>query len=463
MNNSQEATQDRYLNTSGCLEEMTQNSKRAEETVLDLTQSSDEESTTEKRVSLKKSLYFHSQSSDVTSQESISISDEELNYSSFHSTSFAGKDKNNAIKYVITSDESEIDDYSSNKLISPLLEKSVAVSCRSINEFQYFKEDFDEYPLNSSAFYCSSTDMRVITNLTDEINQKNSQIENITSEKSKLLLQQQDIDETTEAISSGSNCEYFLNTHTSTLTPLKDESNKINSRLEEAAAEKNETQPQKQNTIETPEAATPKDGVMMKTKNITPMLNYENMDTPHIIKELDKYGLKPLKRRRGVQLLKYIYETTHPIVGDEEKISSDEEEKRSPKKRRSEGNCKRKLLSNEITIEGDALLKRYAVVSIFNCFAILLSFSFSETEADLIFERKRSTKIHSCSLPLHIAFHNLLCSQPELKRKILLYEPIHLQIFYDLLKEQGHKYHIQVNNLYFCWISYINICCFRIF
>ncbi|KRT81100.1 hypothetical protein AMK59_6205, partial [Oryctes borbonicus] len=61
----------------------------------------------------------------------------------------------------------------------------------------------------------------------------------------------------------------------------------------------------------------------------------------------------------------------------------------------------------------------------------------------LLFERKQSKRIPSCPLPLHIAWHNLVSSNPELKQNILLYEPLQLEVLYAQLKDQGHKYHIQ--------------------
>lgn len=70
---------------------------------------------------------------------------------------------------------------------------------------------------------------------------------------------------------------------------------------------------------------------------------------------------------------------------------------------------------------------------------------FSELPENLIFERKQSAKIHSCRLPLQIAFYNLLSCNPDIKEKILLYEPLQLEELYMMLKNQGFKYHIKVS------------------
>lgn len=44
---------------------------------------------------------------------------------------------------------------------------------------------------------------------------------------------------------------------------------------------------------------TPNCKYVIKTKNITPMNDYKSMDSPKLVEELSKYGLKPLKRKRG--------------------------------------------------------------------------------------------------------------------------------------------------------------------
>ncbi|KAJ0171805.1 hypothetical protein K1T71_012568 [Dendrolimus kikuchii] len=53
---------------------------------------------------------------------------------------------------------------------------------------------------------------------------------------------------------------------------------------------------------------------LIKTKDVTPMLNYASLSSPERNKELDKYGIKPLKRKRAIQLLTHLYNQTHPIV-----------------------------------------------------------------------------------------------------------------------------------------------------
>lgn len=48
---------------------------------------------------------------------------------------------------------------------------------------------------------------------------------------------------------------------------------------------------------------TPGNDVVIKTHDVTPMGNYNEMDTPERNKELDKYGLKPLKKSKSKNYL----------------------------------------------------------------------------------------------------------------------------------------------------------------
>lgn len=59
--------------------------------------------------------------------------------------------------------------------------------------------------------------------------------------------------------------------------------------------------PFKQNLNQVLNIETPTNGeYIIKTDQVTPVLNYESMTTPERNRELDKYGLKPFKRKRGM-------------------------------------------------------------------------------------------------------------------------------------------------------------------
>ncbi|XP_050315647.1 structure-specific endonuclease subunit SLX4 isoform X2 [Anthonomus grandis grandis] len=158
-----------------------------------------------------------------------------------------------------------------------------------------------------------------------------------------------------------------------------------------------------ENPIETPVNSQ----YIIKTSDITPMPNYDTMTTPLIVKELDKIGVKPLKRLQGAKLLKYIYDSTHPFVD----IDDDRPAKRA------------RLEETKVAIEivGDKLL---------------------ENES-LIFERRQKAKVKTCKPPLQIVWHNFVCSNPEIRENILLYEPLQLESLHAMLKELGFMFHIQ--------------------
>ncbi|CAG9766245.1 unnamed protein product [Ceutorhynchus assimilis] len=173
---------------------------------------------------------------------------------------------------------------------------------------------------------------------------------------------------------------------------------------------------------------------IIKTENITPMPNYDKMATPSINKELQKMGIKPLKRAKGSKLLKYIYESTHPLIGSVDLIEASDSE--------SQGKIiKRRKRKQEVGVKNEtALTDVYHNPSIEIVGDLLLQ---NEKPENLIFERKQSAKILSCRVPLQIVWHNFLSCNPTIKENILLYEPLHLESLHELLKEQGFKFHAQ--------------------
>lgn len=91
---------------------------------------------------------------------------------------------------------------------------------------------------------------------------------------------------------------------------------------------------------------TTKPEFVVRTTNVTPMPDFDGMNTPKVTQELKKFGVKAMKRKRGVQLLKYIYDATHPFAAEIPDV----------KKRKVAENC-----NNTATIEivGDVVNERY--------------------------------------------------------------------------------------------------------
>nr|XP_045626100.1 uncharacterized protein LOC123775188 isoform X1 [Procambarus clarkii]XP_045626101.1 uncharacterized protein LOC123775188 isoform X1 [Procambarus clarkii]XP_045626102.1 uncharacterized protein LOC123775188 isoform X1 [Procambarus clarkii] len=67
---------------------------------------------------------------------------------------------------------------------------------------------------------------------------------------------------------------------------------------------------------------TPQPKQTSKKQIVTPFPDYKNMSSPDLKKELAKYGLRALARRKAVVLLDHVYEQTHPLVTDSEAESS---------------------------------------------------------------------------------------------------------------------------------------------
>ncbi|CAG9813565.1 unnamed protein product [Phaedon cochleariae] len=175
--------------------------------------------------------------------------------------------------------------------------------------------------------------------------------------------------------------------------------------------------------------STPDNNMIIKTQNVTPMADYDQMDTPKIRKELDKFGFKPLRKPKGIKLLKYIYESTHPVVRSEESSTSDrDDEEKACKKPRT------------ISPSGSVPVE----LGIFPT-ELVISHFFSDNPKDFIFGKcKASSKIPTCQIPLQVAWYNFVSSNPQLHNNILLYEPLHLEVIHSMLNEQsGCTFHLK--------------------
>ncbi|KAF5291338.1 hypothetical protein FQA39_LY03489 [Lamprigera yunnana] len=201
----------------------------------------------------------------------------------------------------------------------------------------------------------------------------------------------------------------------------------------------------KTNADDNKKCYTPNRNIIIRSSSVTPMANYSEMSTPKIVKELDKYGLKPLKRHRGVQLLKHIYESTHPIVNKNVDHEADSDGC-IKKKRKAHTFSDFSLQSSKKLIvddNQDLHLNSKENDDFHNPKPIKITDNILGKNEPLIFERKQSRRVLSCMVPLHIAWHNLVASDQELEKKILLYEPLPLETLCTTLKSNGFRYHIQ--------------------
>lgn len=69
-------------------------------------------------------------------------------------------------------------------------------------------------------------------------------------------------------------------------------------------------------------ASTPHQNRNAKMNRVTPRPDYSKMKSPELKKELQKFGICALGRRKAVAVLQHVYEQTHPLVTDSEAESS---------------------------------------------------------------------------------------------------------------------------------------------
>ncbi|XP_047510175.1 uncharacterized protein LOC125053044 isoform X1 [Pieris napi] len=188
---------------------------------------------------------------------------------------------------------------------------------------------------------------------------------------------------------------------------------------------------------------------IIKTVDVTPMQNFEAMSSPERNKELEKYGLKPFKRKRAIQLLTYIYNQTHPVVESCEDGSPTKKPKlnspqkitgnlsQSPRKsqkspRKTNFSVKKSpAASQDLGDEENIFIQTDDTPAIKNIAC--------EPE-DWVFQKREKAKVHSCRVPLHVAFHNYVSCRRLLREAILCYEPINIDIVHKDLVAAGYRY-----------------------
>ncbi|XP_049880967.1 structure-specific endonuclease subunit SLX4 [Pectinophora gossypiella] len=209
-------------------------------------------------------------------------------------------------------------------------------------------------------------------------------------------------------------------------------------------------------------AKTPKNGeYIIKTDQVTPMLNYEAMSTPERNAELDKYGLKPFKRKRAIQLLTHLYNQTHPIVE-----SCSKEDIPSPSKKLKPNNFnnartnpkddtdniivkskktinspkKRHVVRTQENVNMEELDKENENNIYENTNVIPDIKEIHCCEEDWVFQKREKAKVHSCRVPLHIALHNYVSTRGHLREAILRYEPVNIDVIHKGLVADGYRY-----------------------
>ncbi|XP_045519809.1 structure-specific endonuclease subunit SLX4 isoform X1 [Pieris brassicae] len=189
---------------------------------------------------------------------------------------------------------------------------------------------------------------------------------------------------------------------------------------------------------------------IIKTVDVTPMQNFEAMSSPERNKELEKYGLKPFKRKRAIQLLTYIYNQTHPVVESCEDGSPTKKQKLNSPQKIITGNLSQSpRKSQKSPRKNNISVKKSPAISQDVCDKENIFIQTDNTPAikniacepeDWVFQKREKAKVHSCRVPLHIAFHNYVSCRRLLREAILCYEPINIDIVHKDLIAAGYRY-----------------------
>ncbi|XP_068149330.1 structure-specific endonuclease subunit SLX4 [Drosophila tropicalis] len=182
--------------------------------------------------------------------------------------------------------------------------------------------------------------------------------------------------------------------------------------------------------------------------------DFTKLSESMLLQQLYNYGIKPLKRKQAIKILEYIYNQTHPIMKEEFKESGNNLQRSkstpAPPIITDRPSCS---LSRQVHTfsSGHNELTKVVQTSDSNkfhdaCGSQLLRFS--QTQAPslcdnfefYILQTNVTKKTPQPLVPFHIAWHNLICANPQLHESLLMYEPIDLQEIYMHFKQMGHRY-----------------------
>ncbi|KAH8302009.1 hypothetical protein KR044_001801, partial [Drosophila immigrans] len=184
---------------------------------------------------------------------------------------------------------------------------------------------------------------------------------------------------------------------------------------------------------------------------LSPKPDYVLMPEAELLQQLYKYGIKPLKRKQAVKLLEFIYNQTHPIMLPlvepqvQPKALARSKSTPVPSKSIKPRPALLHSASNDCLTPTEqnptASYKfRDATGSELLRFSQTMSPALCDDFEFYVLQTNVTKKTAQPLLPLHVAWHNLLCANPSLHESVLMYEPIDLQEIYQYLKQLGHRY-----------------------
>ncbi|XP_022208418.2 structure-specific endonuclease subunit SLX4 [Drosophila obscura] len=184
----------------------------------------------------------------------------------------------------------------------------------------------------------------------------------------------------------------------------------------------------------------------------TPKPDFTLLPESEILQQLYNYGIKPLKRKQAVKMLEFIYNQTHPILQPlESGLLSQRQVAPMPRSKSTPVMSDQPRSRPIDSANNDACLTPTEPILDFKFntnasgndllrFSQSVPPSLSDDFECYVLQTNVTKKTAQPLMPLHIAWHNLLCANPKLHESVLMYEPIDLQEIYLHLKQMGHRY-----------------------
>ncbi|XP_017128622.1 structure-specific endonuclease subunit SLX4 isoform X1 [Drosophila elegans] len=181
----------------------------------------------------------------------------------------------------------------------------------------------------------------------------------------------------------------------------------------------------------------------------TPKPDFTTLSESEILQQLYNYGIKPLKRKQAVKMLEFIYNQTHPIMQTaavQDLPPRNEPMGRSKSTPVMMEKPRSQLIksTSEVSLTPTEPRKDFKFNDAWGDDLLRFSQSLPPSLCDdfeiFVTQTNISKKTPQPLVPLHIAWHNLLCANPQLHESVLMYEPIDLQEVYLYLKHMGHRY-----------------------
>ncbi|XP_046388502.1 uncharacterized protein LOC124157643 [Ischnura elegans] len=191
----------------------------------------------------------------------------------------------------------------------------------------------------------------------------------------------------------------------------------------------------------------------IRSANVTPLADFSAMKTPTLHKELDRYGIKHLKRNQAKKILRHIYNELHPIVSTSNECNENSSDVNAKKTISSDVSAKIPVVQSSKGRHGSSRPKkdpniRFALSSDegsspddssgSDSDSVIFEESMCEQMESPLKEMTLSQRASAVDLPTGMKI--LIERNPELHKRILLYEPLWLNDIKLALKEVGAKF-----------------------